>query len=258
MSSAVASSLRFVSSSMPSEVSDRRTKRSARSLRPNQVAVHSDKLDVVLVAASAARRAELEHALASRGGLRLTASLSSLSQLLRERQIASGVIVLEAPAYRSRAAANRELENMQALLENPALSTVMLIDTTDLVSIRAFLNLGMASVLAAEASPNEIEAAILASAAGLVTLDPEIAGQIAEYLPQDVRDNGESFEDLTPREIEVLRLLARGFGNKEIAARLGISEHTAKFHISSIIGKLDVSSRTEAVTQGLRRGLILL
>ena len=113
-------------------------------------------------------------------------------------------------------------------------------------------------MLAAEASPNEIEAAILASAAGLVTLDPEIAGQIAEYLPQDVRDNGESFEDLTPREIEVLRLLARGFGNKEIAARLGISEHTAKFHISSIIGKLDVSSRTEAVTQGLRRGLILL
>jgi len=60
------------------------------------------------------------------------------------------------------------------------------------------------------------------------------------------------------REIEVLRLMAEGYGNKEIASRLGISDHTVKFHISSILAKLGASSRTEAVTQGIRMGLVLL
>ncbi|HKC74673.1 MAG TPA: response regulator transcription factor, partial [Chloroflexota bacterium] len=63
---------------------------------------------------------------------------------------------------------------------------------------------------------------------------------------------------LTPREIEVLGMLAEGLGNKTIARRLGISEHTVKFHVGSIFAKLDASSRTEAVTLGARRGLIML
>jgi DNA-binding NarL/FixJ family response regulator len=65
-------------------------------------------------------------------------------------------------------------------------------------------------------------------------------------------------EQLTAREREVLAFMSDGLGNKEIAARLGISEHTVKFHTSSILGKLSVASRTEAVTQGIRRGLIAL
>jgi DNA-binding NarL/FixJ family response regulator len=63
-------------------------------------------------------------------------------------------------------------------------------------------------------------------------------------------------EDLTARETEVLRLVSLGLGNKEIAARLAISEHTAKFHISSILSKLQAGSRTEAVSVGIRKGLI--
>nr|WP_228035594.1 response regulator transcription factor [Oculatella sp. LEGE 06141] len=63
---------------------------------------------------------------------------------------------------------------------------------------------------------------------------------------------------LTPREIEVLGMLAEGLGNKAIAKRLSISEHTVKFHISSIFTKFGVSSRTEAVMLGARQGLILL
>ena len=71
--------------------------------------------------------------------------------------------------------------------------------------------------------------------------------------------NGDApMEALTPRELEVLRLLAAGLGNKGIAARLEISEHTVKFHVASILGKLGVSSRTEAVTVGIRRGLIMI
>jgi DNA-binding CsgD family transcriptional regulator len=65
-------------------------------------------------------------------------------------------------------------------------------------------------------------------------------------------------ETLTPRETEVLRMLAEGAGNKQIARRLGISEHTVKFHVGSILAKLNAASRTEAVTLGVRRGLIPL
>ena len=74
--------------------------------------------------------------------------------------------------------------------------------------------------------------------------------------PQPSED--ELLEQLTPREGEVLRLLADGLGNKDIAVKLGISEHTIKFHIHSLLGKLGAASRTEAVTRGLRSGLIEL
>ena len=67
-----------------------------------------------------------------------------------------------------------------------------------------------------------------------------------------------AFDELPAREIEILRMLAQGLGNKQIAAQLGISEHTVKFHISSILGKLGAASRTEAVTSGIRMGLILI
>jgi two-component system, NarL family, response regulator YdfI len=63
---------------------------------------------------------------------------------------------------------------------------------------------------------------------------------------------------LTPREIEVLGMMVEGWGNKEISTRLSISEHTVKFHVASIMGKLNASSRTEAVTSGIRHGLIML
>jgi DNA-binding NarL/FixJ family response regulator len=63
---------------------------------------------------------------------------------------------------------------------------------------------------------------------------------------------------LTPREIEVLRLLADGASNKLIAHKLGISEHTVKFHVTSILSKLNAGSRTEAVTLGVRKGLVYL
>ena len=65
-------------------------------------------------------------------------------------------------------------------------------------------------------------------------------------------------EELTPRETEVLQMLANGLANKAIAARLSISEHTVKFHVASILGKLGAGSRTEAVTLGIRRGIVLL
>ena len=106
------------------------------------------------------------------------------------------------------------------------------------------------AVLSRESSAAQIANAVRAVTAGLLVFDatlmprPEAGGDIAA--------------ELTPREIQVLRLLAEGLVNREIAERLNISEHTIKFHIGSILGKLQASSRTEAVTRGLRAGLIEL
>lgn len=247
MSSAVASWLHFASSSMPNE---------ARNGRGDVIHTRGDKVEVVLVAASATRRLELRNALTSRA--RVKGEFSSVVSLVESAQIASAVIVVDFPGRRSREVQDRERESLEAVLENPALSAVVLVENVERVPLAALFKIGNLALLASDASPAELEAAIVASAAGLITIDPEIARHIAERLPNEFPGTRESVEELTPREIEVLRLLARGFGNKQIGARLGISEHTAKFHISSILGKLVASSRTEAVTEGLRRGLILL
>ena len=116
-------------------------------------------------------------------------------------------------------------------------------------SVRAYLP--------ADAAAAEILAAITAAGQGLVVLTQVQAGRL---LPaRSLRENlPRLVEALTPREIEVLRLMADGLVNKEIAGRLGISEHTAKFHVASILGKLQAASRTDAVAQGMRRGLIPL
>ena len=76
-------------------------------------------------------------------------------------------------------------------------------------------------------------------------------------LPADL-DDAPSVESLTPREIEVLELVAEGLSNKTVAARLGISDQTVKFHLTSISGKLGAINRTDAVRRAVRRGLITL
>ena len=81
-----------------------------------------------------------------------------------------------------------------------------------------------------------------------------LQAEALEPEPRNPANNG----PLSNREVEVLRMLSEGHANKEIAFRLGISEHTVKFHVASLFQKLHASSRTEAVTLGVRQGLILL
>ena len=125
------------------------------------------------------------------------------------------------------------------------------IDRAVLAGIRGFLPHGV--------SGDELESAVRALAAGLVVLSPEFSEVVLAPTIQLDSDEPELLvEGLTPREVEVLEVLSEGLPNREIADRLHISEHTVKFHISSIMGKLGASSRTEAVTLGLRRGLVFL
>lgn len=111
-------------------------------------------------------------------------------------------------------------------------------------------------LLLRETEPAQLVAALVAVVEGSVVLDPDLA---ADLLPASHRLGASSLvEDLTPRELEVLQLLAEGLSNRAIGSDLGISEHTVKFHVNAILGKLGAQSRTEAVVRATRLGLIIL
>jgi NarL family two-component system response regulator YdfI len=134
---------------------------------------------------------------------------------------------------------------------------VVLTDNTEGSWSAEALRSGVRAILPRNATSEEIRAAIQAAAMGLVVLHSAAFDALLSPIPE--RSELEpSDQILTPREIEVLRMIAAGLGNKEIASKLTISEHTVKFHISSIFAKLGASSRTEAVTLGIRRGLIMI
>ena len=118
------------------------------------------------------------------------------------------------------------------------------------------LRAGVRAVLPRELTAAEIVAAVEAAAAGLVVVHPQELDGLLPAVPPSLP--ARPVEALSPREIEVLGMMAEGIGNKEIAARLGISEHTVKFHVASIMGKLHAGTRTEAVMLGVRMGLILV
>jgi two-component system, NarL family, response regulator YdfI len=120
------------------------------------------------------------------------------------------------------------------------------------------LRAGVRAVLPREVSPEQLRAALEAAAAGLVVVHPS---EVSSVLPAPAALSSpvrELPEPLTPREREVLQMISAGLGNKEIAGRLSISEHTVKFHVASILDKLGASTRTEAVSIGIRHGLVLL
>ena len=118
------------------------------------------------------------------------------------------------------------------------------------------LRLGARAVLPETAGAAELAAAIEAAAAGLVALPPELVGVAARA--QLRSETAVAPQPLTAREVEVLGLLAAGLGNKVIAGRLAISEHTVKSHVTSLFAKLAVSTRAEAVAAGVRQGLLML
>jgi two-component system, NarL family, nitrate/nitrite response regulator NarL len=115
------------------------------------------------------------------------------------------------------------------------------------------LILGARGVLLRDADGSRLAATLRAVASGLTVLDPSSGETIAR---KRSRERSATLEPLTARERDVLALLAEGLPNKLIADRLGISEHTAKFHVNSILGKLGAYSRTEAVMRAVRLGLL--
>lgn len=133
---------------------------------------------------------------------------------------------------------------------------VLAIVEDDRDGVRA-LALGAAGLLSRAADPERVVLAARAVLGGLLALDPAVAGVAGAPKDSDGAV-GAPVETLTGREREVLKLMAEGLANKVIAGRLGISEHTAKFHVHTILGKLGTQSRTEAVVRAARLGLIAI
>lgn len=135
---------------------------------------------------------------------------------------------------------------------------VLLTDSVDRSDFGRLSDLGIRAVLPRDSSVREIAAALEAASEDLTVIAPEFLHELLPEPSAGRQDEEYLEEPLTAREAEVLALLAEGAGNKEIAVKLKISESTAKFHVSSILGKLGAATRTEAVTRGYRLGLILI
>lgn len=206
---------------------------------------------VMVVATSSVVRAGLSAVVTSNPRLTVVGSASNLDVLAREvEQLQPDVVLLDLSA------------NPQPIWEKLLLvqagqypvGIVVIVEELDSIDLEGALSSGVRGILPSTSTESEIVAAVEAIACGLVVLHPDAV----ELLP--VREKGaiNPVQTLTPREIEVLEMLGSGLGNKAIAKRLHISEHTVKFHLSSIFQKLAVSTRTEAVTVGIRLGLIML
>jgi two-component system, NarL family, response regulator YdfI len=120
------------------------------------------------------------------------------------------------------------------------------------------LRTGVRALLPLDVSVEQLTATLHAVTTGLLVFHPAEIQMLLPVVTPASQPLTELAEPLTRREREVLQMLAAGLANKEIATRLNISDHTVKFHVASILGKLGATTRTEAVTDGIRRGLVLL
>jgi len=212
------------------------------------------KTRVLIAAASAVRRAELERIVQEDSSLLFAGSVAHLPALAQRAMNSRPDI-----AVVDLAEADTQFASVSIALQQVGTAVVALVDDPARNWTRQVLRSGVLGVLPRNSAAAEIHSAIHAASRGLLLLEPDLIRGFLTTSSQRAADmDFDLVEELTEREIEVLRMLAEGFANKEIASRLGISDHTVKFHISSILAKLGASSRTEAVTVGVRKGLILL
>jgi NarL family two-component system response regulator YdfI len=198
---------------------------------------------IVIAAPSAVVRAGLEALLSATPGWEVAGSFADASHV---DSLRPDVLVAALP-----------VDGLPAAVPNGAPAIVLLTSEGQPEWTAEALRSGVRALLPRDASAAAILAAVEAAANGLAVIDPqELEELLGSPVPVDAADTGGA--PLTPRETEVLRMMADGAANKEIAWKLAISEHTVKFHVASVMGKLNASSRTEAVTRGLRRGLILM
>ena len=211
---------------------------------------------VFIVAASPLARSGLQQLLAN-PEIEIVGSavdLDSTAGLLTEPEAEPDVIIVDASRDSGATVANLSGGGSDIGADIP----IVVLEGTDNGAGSDLLRQGARAVLPAGVSPVELIAALRAVTSGLIVLHPSTIAAMPYAALNTWRATEEWTEALTKREREVLQMLAAGLGNKEIAAKLNISDHTAKFHVGSILGKLGVSTRAEAVATGIRRGLVLL
>ncbi len=212
-------------------------------------------MSLVLVAIAAPTpmmRAGLRALLAS-DGIRVVADAASLVELSMERPdvdvlVATADMVMQDSTYISLGDGTASMPAIVALSEDDRPATVL-----RQLSLRGW------GIISPDAPAAEMQSAVVAAAQGLIVLSLPLVGTLfGPRISSQMLESRSLIEPLTARETEVLELLSQGLSNKLIARHLNISEHTVKFHVSSIYTKLNAASRTDAVSKGTRLGLITL
>lgn len=209
---------------------------------------------VLICASSALTLAGLESMIASAAELQVVARHQRLADAAHDIDRAHPDVIVVAFDDDMEAAIN-ELGGLFASARIPVVA--MIANKTESAWAAELVPAGVRAVLPLDVGSEEMHAAIAAAARNLVSVH-------ADFIPAlfsraaSVRGVDGKPTHLTARERDVLQMMADGLANKTIAQRIGISTHTVKFHVGSIMSKLNATSRTEAVTLGIRRGLILL
>jgi two-component system nitrate/nitrite response regulator NarL len=206
-------------------------------------------LRVLIIAGDPLARAGLAALLASEPQLTIVGQLAPGADFAAQMQIYQPDAMLWDLGWNPTA----NLEMVSDLTESGRPLVALLADESSAAEV---WTAGVRGLLLRAASGELLAAALMTIAHGLIVLDPGLAGALLRA--PSIAGSESPAESLTPRELDVLRGLADGLSNKEIARTLGISEHTVKFHVNAILGKLGAQSRTEAVVRATRAGLILL
>ena len=211
---------------------------------------------VAILASSAMARALLEALVSAQPALRL---VSAPLALAAPRDQAMGAIV-EADVLLIEPGARPAEAVLRGLPQVPRLPpVVLLVSDVAPATFGRLLRAGARAILLRDAPAPEVLAAIDAVRAGLIVLHPSTAlASVAKAAGRRRAQDEVGSGPLTPRELEILTMMAEGTGNRAIARLLGISPHTVKFHIASILDKLNARSRTEAVAIGMRLGLLMV
>ncbi len=139
---------------------------------------------------------------------------------------------------------------------SPRTSVVMLTSYHDDEHVFPAIRAGALSYVLKEIGPGELADAVRKAAAGEAVLHPRVAARVVRELHGARRDEPNAFRELSDRELEVLKLIADGLNNAEIAGRLYVSEKTVKSHVSNILGKLHLADRTQAAVYAWRQGVV--
>jgi DNA-binding NarL/FixJ family response regulator len=209
---------------------------------------------VFLIAVSPIARAALQNRLNAQI-VKIVGTAAAIDALGSELSDAQADVLLVDAAGESPEAIIESLVDSDLAAEIPI---VVLAEPGSPAAATQALHAGIRALLPTEIPTDQLLAALQAAGAGLVVLHPAEVPAVFPASAPASRPLAELPEPLTRREREVLQMLAAGLANKEIAVRLNISDHTAKFHVAAILGKLGAATRTEAVALGIRRGLVLL
>lgn len=207
-----------------------------------------DNLRVLIVAEDPLVRERLAILLANQSGLMIAGHIAADKNLLRQIDLYHPDVVLWDFGLHP----EMSIKHLDDLLGNHPPIVALISNESHLAEIWTE---NIRALLPREIEVESLAAALRAVAKELLVLDPELATVL---VPRRHRQTSSPVEALTPRELEVLQLLAEGLANKIIANRLRVTEHTVKFHIKAIMGKLDAKSRTDAVVRASRLGLIII